>query len=321
MIEPDLERISDVIVEELAEVQADENVLVLTDVELEPFARPIANASRRLGAETFLTVMRRIDRYGSEPPAPIAEMMRAVDLTVSVLATSLTHTDARREAAETGTRTFIIRGVNFDTMVRGGINTDYVELHRVTAAVKETIDDGATIHVASPAGTDVTMDVEGRSGFILDGRFGDGVRLTNGVPTGEAPVAPVEGSAEGTIVIDYSMDNIGRVEEPIALTLEAGRVTDVGGGESADRLAAILDEGDSEARNLAEFAIGTNPDARLTGILAEDKKKAGTVHFAVGDNMSLGGTVRSDLHLDGMVLEPTVTIDGETVVESGSLRP
>jgi len=96
-------------------------------------------------------------------------------------------------------------------------------------------------------------------------------------------------------------------------------VTDVTGGSQADELQQIIDENDENAGNIAEFAIGTNPKAKLIGNLAEDKKLAGTVHFAVGDNESLGGTLKSSIHLDGVVRTPTVELDGVVVVDNGQI--
>src|SRR5690606_6394907 len=132
--------------------------------------------------------------------------------------------------------------------------------------------------------------------------------------SGEAAIAPVEGTAHGVIVIEHSMDNLGLLDEPIELTVRDGRVQEIRGGRSAEALRRLLAESDDNATNLAEFAIGTNPAARLTGNLATDKKVRGSVHVAVGDSLSLGGTVRSDVHLDGMLLKPTVLVDGLPVV-------
>jgi leucyl aminopeptidase (aminopeptidase T) len=74
------------------------------------------------------------------------------------------------------------------------------------------------------------------------------------------------------------------------------------------------------ARNVAEFTIGTNPKARLTRNLAEDKKLLGTVHFAIGDNKSLGRTAEATVHLYGLMLKPTVIADNKKVlVENGEL--
>jgi leucyl aminopeptidase (aminopeptidase T) len=115
------------------------------------------------------------------------------------------------------------------------------------------------------------------------------------------------------------MDNLGQLDEPITLEIEDGFVSDVDGGSQADELRELIEQSDENAGNLAEFAMGTNPKAKLIGNLAEDKKRSGTVHFAIGDNESLGGTRKSDIHLDGVVRTPTVELDGETVVENGHL--
>lgn len=156
------------------------------------------------------------------------------------------------------------------------------------------------------------MDLNNRPAFSLDGFFHD--YGFSAIPPGEAPTSSVEGTAEGTVVIDYSMDSVGLLEEPITLTFESGIVTSVEGGTEASQLRDRMVDIEN-AGNMAKFAIGTNPDARLVGNLAEDKKRLWTVHFTIGDNESLGG----DIHLDGVVLDPTVELDGETILEEGQV--
>lgn len=75
----------------------------------------------------------------------------------------------------------------------------------------------------------------------------------------------------------------------------------------------------SLAFNVAELGIGTNDRARITGNVLEDEKAIGTAHIAFGDNKSMGGTVRVASHLDGVILSPTVLIDGKPVLEGGEL--
>ena len=41
------------------------------------------------------------------------------------------------------------------------------------------------------------------------------------------------------------------------------------------------------------------------------------MHFGFGDNSTFGGQVSCDIHVDGMVLKPTVLIDGDIIVENG----
>ena len=74
------------------------------------------------------------------------------------------------------------------------------------------------------------------------------------------------------------------------------------------------------ATNLAELGIGLNPLARIGPAITETKKRLGTAHFALGDNAGgYGGVVECPLHLDGMVLAATVTVDGIDLVRDGGL--
>jgi leucyl aminopeptidase (aminopeptidase T) len=44
------------------------------------------------------------------------------------------------------------------------------------------------------------------------------------------------------------------------------------------------------------------------------------VHFALGDNGTLLGRIRSKTHLDGVICKPTVLLDGKPIVEAGALK-
>ncbi len=67
------------------------------------------------------------------------------------------------------------------------------------------------------------------------------------------------------------------------------------------------------SRTIAELGIGTNPQARLQGNLMTDEKVAGTIHVAIGRNDFLGGKNLAPVHIDCVVGEPTLRVDGELV--------
>lgn len=85
------------------------------------------------------------------------------------------------------------------------------------------------------------------------------------------------------------------------------------------KLKQQLDSVGKEARNIAEFGIGTNDSARLSGVLLEDEKVMGTIHIALGNNVSMGGSVNVPIHLDGVVKKPTVWMDGKMLMKDGKL--
>ena len=106
---------------------------------------------------------------------------------------------------------------------------------------------------------------------------------------------------------------------PSASSSRDGYATEITGGESARRFVALLEPHGRDARTVAEFGIGTNDKAILTGLILEDEKVMGTIHIAFGDNKSMGGSVRVASHLDGLVKAPSVWFDDQKVMEGGRL--
>jgi aminopeptidase len=112
---------------------------------------------------------------------------------------------------------------------------------------------------------------------------------------------------------------VGVTSHPIRIVVKDGYATDITGGVEAATLVALLEPHGRDGRNVAEFGIGTNDRATLTGVILEDEKVMGTIHIAFGDNKSMGGTVRVASHLDGLVTQPTVWFDDRKVLEAGRL--
>jgi leucyl aminopeptidase (aminopeptidase T) len=115
------------------------------------------------------------------------------------------------------------------------------------------------------------------------------------------------------------MAGVGVTVEPIRIVVEQGYATDISGGREADALRALLEPHGRDARNVAEFGIGTNDRAILTGVILEDEKVMGTIHIAFGDNKSMGGSVGVASHLDGLVKQPTVWFDDRLIMHAGRL--
>ena len=136
-------------------------------------------------------------------------------------------------------------------------------------------------------------------------------------------MAPVEDSADGVLVVDKSFP--GRlVETPVRITFERGRAVSIEGSVEAEELRQIIAEGEAKehgewCRVIGELGIGTHPTARLTGNLMTDEKVMGTIHVALGSNVHFmeGGRNPSPIHVDGVVGEPTLVVDGETLIERG----
>lgn len=296
-------------------VEPDEEVLVVVDPGGVDLGRSLASAGRAAGASAVLSVMPRQDGHGEEPPDAVAGAMREADVVLAANRHSLTHTRARQAAADAGARVLVLRGVTPEMMTEGAMTADFEAVRETTALVCAALTEADAASATAPAGTDVETSLAGQSAIPLDGYFHD-YGFAN-LPPGLAVTSPVEGTAEGRIVLDHAMDGLGGLDEPIELSVEDGRAVGVDGGRDADELRDVLADGTGDPYNLAEFAIGTNPSARLTHDLAECKKRLGVLDVALGDDTSIGGSTASSVHLDAVVTRPTVRLDGTVVVRAG----
>jgi leucyl aminopeptidase (aminopeptidase T) len=95
-----------------------------------------------------------------------------------------------------------------------------------------------------------------------------------------------------------------------------GHIVTADGGLGPEWLKLLEVHGE-QGHNLAELGVGTNDRAQLTGLVLEDEKILGTVHVAFGASAGIGGTVGVPIHLDVVVVGPTLEVDGRTVLEEG----
>jgi leucyl aminopeptidase (aminopeptidase T) len=140
------------------------------------------------------------------------------------------------------------------------------------------------------------------------------------VPTIEANVSPVEGSAEGIIVADASVPyiGIGLLSEPIKASVEKGVIVSIKGGAQASALASNLaSKNDPNVYNVAELGIGLNPKCRFIGAMLEDEGVYGSVHIGIGTNITLGGHIKAACHYDLIMTDANVIADGRTVLKAG----
>ncbi|MFA8343274.1 MAG: aminopeptidase [Rhodothermaceae bacterium] len=294
-----------------------EKILVITDEFKKDIANNLYKNALKLGHEAILLEMKSREMDGEEPPKTVAEMMKLFDVVLVPTEKSMTHTDARRNASAAGVRVATFPGINEDIMIKG-LNADYTKIAALTLKLKRLMEKTKEVRVTSPSGTDITMDITGRKAIPSKGLFHKKGESGN-LPTGETFTAPIEGKSNGVFVVDGSMAGIGVVNTPIRIEVEKGYATNITGGPEARKLNKILKQYDQKARNIAEFGIGTNHNAKLTGELLLDEKVLGTIHIALGDNKSMGGKVNVPIHLDGMVKKPTVYFDGKKIMQTGKL--
>ena len=308
------------IVEVCAGVKPGEQVLIITEPKMEKIAKSIAAAVYAIEAEPVIAFMLPRTNDGQEPPATIAAAMKNCNVFICAVHKSITHTKAVKNAVELGARGIMLTQFEEALLISGGIEADFKELAPICKSVAKALEHSNEIRLTTPHGTDLVFSAKGRRGNALTCLVESGEFAP--VPTIEANVSPLEGTAHGTIVANASIPyaGIGVLSEPVVAKVEAGRIVSISGGKQAQMLSESLeDKGDPLVYNIAELGVGLNPKCNFIGLMLEDEGVYGSVHIGIGTNITLGGTVKAACHYDLIMTGATIVADGRTVLKDGEV--
>ena len=312
----DLERAVKAVVEDCLAVKPGEEVVVVCNPATLGLAERLRAAAEALGAEAVLTVMAEREQHGTEPPKSVAAAMLEADVLLVPTVQSLSHTAARRAATDAGARAATLPGVTEEMLARV-MSADMPELRRRGPALAELLTEGSEAHITSADGSDLTLSIEGRIAIPDSGELGEAGAFGN-LPCGEGFVSPHHDAGGGKLVVDGVIASIGIPEDPVELTIADGALVDAT-GEMGEELMRQLRAAGPDGTRVAELGVGTNEKATLTGELLEDEKLLGTVHVAFGASAGIGGEIQVPVHLDCVVMKPSLTVDGQEVVREGEL--
>jgi leucyl aminopeptidase (aminopeptidase T) len=314
---------AEILVRTCAGVAHGDRVVIVTDPDLRPIAEALLEAATGAGGTPTLVVPppRNIDN--EEPPDTVRAALVGADVVFLPVSLAMAHTRAVGEAIGAGARVVSMTAFTSRMMMEGGLFTDFEARQPACQKLASRLTSGSMLRVVNPAGTDLSMSLEGVIGnshaCLLDSPG------FTAVPNIEANCSPAQGTAQGRLVVDGSIPyyGVGVIREAVVFTMDAGFVTEIQGGEQARFLSDLLEaQEDRWVYNVAQFAFGLNPDCtEFTGEMLNDEGVDGTVHVGIGTSANLGGTVSAKTHFDAIIREPTVWIDGETVVEAGVVLP
>lgn len=312
----ELDRAVKTVVRQCMGISPGEDVLVVCNPVTEEIGALMRIEAQGDGADATLAVISERDSAAAEPPRAVAAAMAAADVVLAATIQSLSHTAARKAATDAGVRVGSLPGVT-EEMLGRLMTADLKEIRRRGWAVTTALNRSSEAHITCPNGSDLRIGLEGRMGIADAGELGSRGAFGN-LPCGEGFIAPVEGTTNGTLVVDGSIADVGLLDTPVELKVRDGHLVEASGEEGAKLLELLTAHGE-DGTNVAELGIGTNEEALLTGNILEDEKILGSCHVAFGASKAIGGTVQVPVHLDCVVLEPTVELDGEKIATGGDL--
>jgi leucyl aminopeptidase (aminopeptidase T) len=315
-----LESVAARIVRDYLGLAPNETFLVVTDTATSrEIPETLFAAAEEAGARPVQALIPVPLQSGAEPPEPVTAAMIASDVCLCAASRSLYHTRAKGRAQEQGTRGLFNAPARVESWTQGAMTADFLAIRRVAERLAARLREADEVRVTSPAGTDVVMGAKGREpkGWLTGVCRNPGE--ISALPGGEVSFPPLEGTTNGRVVLEQAMTDLGGLAHQIVWRVQAGEAVEIEGGEDAARLRSLI-KGVENATNIAELGIGLNSAARIGEDITESKKALGTAHMALGDNAGgYGGNVESPVHIDGLMLDVTVIVDGEPVVEAGEL--
>jgi leucyl aminopeptidase (aminopeptidase T) len=300
------QKIAQAVFEQCFALKRYESVLVLADKKKLDVGNMLFSAAATLTDQLNMIVFDGMTENGQEPCTEVADSLMLADVSVLVTDFSLSHTKARVRASQNGARIASLPGITLPMMKRT-MNIDYTAIKRESEKFAEMLTNASKVTITSPAGTHLTMSLIGRAGIADTGELTQLGAFGN-LPAGEAFIAPVEGTANGVLVVDGSLADIA-LDGSVRIEIKHGLAVKIEGGRAATSFENAMNAVGPKSRVVAEFGIGTNPKAIVQPDVLEAEKAAGTVHVAFGLNADFGGTNEVEFHTDGVILQPKFVLE------------
>ena len=297
-----------------------ESLIILADSSTLDIALAFQEVAQKITPHVQLMEIPLAEKHGEEPPPHASGPMLEANLIISLCQFSLAHSQARIESGNSGARFLSMPMYTWELLEDLAVAVDFKKQAPRVKIIKDAFTNGSKVHVTTQAGTDMHLDIRGRSGNYCPG-FVVQPQDLGSPPDIESNVSPQEDQSEGAVVIDGSITcpEIGLLITPVILTVERGRIVrfESKNKEYVTILETIFEERGSKRRILSECGVGLNPAARLTGSMLTDEGTLGCMHFGFGSNYTMGGKNKVDFHLDFVFKHVCLKIDDVLLFKDG----
>lgn len=305
------------LVKDVMLMQKGENVVITGDSSTDRrVVEAVAEAVYALGGQPTVIYYPTAPNSGIEPYKPIAAAVAVADIWIEFTYSYIMHTPAFRAALDYGCRYICLTGMDVMMLVRTIANIDYDLVIKLGELLQKKFQEADEIIVKTKAGTDLKAYNKGRKVRL------SGQKATQkGYPimlAGQISWCPVEETINGKLVFDGAMWpplDLGKLSSNIELTLKDGVVTEINGSNDAMKAKAWFEElNDPNVYRLAHYSLGFNPGVTaITGRIVEDERVFGCMEFGIGSQGAsiMGKQWNAAGHTDGIVLNPTIILDGK----------
>lgn len=297
---------------EVYEVSTKDKLLILTDVHSKTIANAFRDASAKIGCEEETYEIDESKRPLKEIPGKLLIKLPGKNVVLNIIKAFPEEISFRIKwifKVEEGRNRKLghMPGITEDMMLRS-VNVDYNKMRATADSLLDVLNNVDKIHITTEEGTDLILGVKDRP---FTGDVGVKQSLECNLPCGEVFCAPLETEAEGVVVFNASIGDVGLLKAPLKVYLTKGRITKFESeDDELEKRISDLQGIDEDSMVIGELGIGVNPGAIITGNMLEDEKTLGTAHLAFGNNEDFpgGGKNKSKIHRDYLFYHPTIEV-------------
>ena len=297
---------------ELFNISSNDKVLILNDIHSKTVAEAFRDACIKTGCDVKSFEINERSRPLKEPPGELLKLLTGSSIVLNIIKAYSDEIPFRIKWIFKVEEIKKIKmghmpGITEDMMLRS-VNVDYNKMTATSDSLLATLQKVDKIHITTEEGTNLILGVKDRP---FTGEVGGGQREMINLPCGEVYCAPLETEADGVVVFNASIGDIGLLKTPLKVYMEKGRITKFD-SEDKNLINEItqLQNLDEDSMVIGELGIGVNPGAVITGNMLEDEKALGTAHIAFGNNEDFpgGGKNKSKIHRDYLFYRPTIEV-------------
>jgi 2,5-dihydroxypyridine 5,6-dioxygenase len=306
----------------LCELRPNDILAIYTDTGKSPsIVEGFYGAALALDIEPLMLMMPHPHKMLQEPSKPALLAMKAATMVADLSTEQWLYTNGLNEILDSGSRVLQVLSTEH-TIVK--MTPTEALIHRAERAA-DLFTKAKEIRITSDSGTNVVANCEGRRGTGQDGivrKPGD----WDSTPSSIFCVAPIEGSVEGTLVLEpgdfmWTTPQEILVSDRTTITIKNGRATAIEGGADATRMEKWLASfGDPNSYVVAHTGFGGDPRASIDQA-QEVESIEGCINIALGANIArlLGGKNKAKSHLDLMMMKQSMFADEECLVRDGKI--
>lgn len=208
---------------------------------------------------------------------------------------------------------------NISALLKGNfLISDSKRIVRKSRKLADLFTIGKTFSLSSPSGTDIQIDISKSNGVAHTGIPGEPSQIVL-LPSGAASINLTKSSLNGKIILDRIAGISKKLNTPITLYVNNNQISQIKGATEAEALRKSLRKFGKNGRTITQMGVGTNDFIKLGYSDSEDEKHAGSVYFILGENQVTKIHGKMLKAVKGLLLKPTLSVDGKLLVQDGKI--